>query len=41
VRGVIEMIEVLVEHGGGHGLFHGSAAGDTTMAVIIEVRDAQ
>jgi acetyl-CoA C-acetyltransferase len=38
-RGVIELIEELVQRGGGHGLFAGCAAGDTAMAVVIEVAD--
>jgi acetyl-CoA acetyltransferase len=40
LRAVIELIEELAERGGGHGLFHGCAAGDTAMAVVIEVADA-
>jgi acetyl-CoA acetyltransferase len=39
-RGVIELVEELVIRGGGHGLFQGCAAGDTAMAVIVEVADA-
>jgi len=39
-RGVIELIEELVIRGGGWGLFTGCAAGDTAMAVVIEVTDA-
>ena len=38
-RGVIELIEELAQRGGGHGLFTGCAAGDTAMAVVIEVAD--
>lgn len=38
VRAIIEMIEELVMRGGGTGLFHGCAAGDTAMAVVIKVR---
>jgi len=41
LRLVIELIEELVMKGGGVGLFHGCAAGDTAMAVVIEVRDAR
>lgn len=37
LRGVIELIEQLVLRGGGRGLFQGCAAGDTAMAVVIEV----
>jgi acetyl-CoA acetyltransferase len=36
---VIELIEELVQRGGGYGLFNGCAAGDTAMAVVIEVVD--
>jgi len=39
LRGVIELIEELVERGGGHGLFQGCAAGDSSMAVIVKVSD--
>jgi len=39
VRGVIELIEELEIRGGGFGLFTGCAAGDTGMAVVIEVSD--
>ncbi len=38
-RGVIELIEELAHRGGGYGLFAGCAAGDTAMAVVIEVAD--
>lgn len=38
LRGMIELIEQLVLRGGGRGLFQGCAAGDTAMAVVIEVR---
>ncbi|HZP75137.1 MAG TPA: thiolase family protein [Pseudolabrys sp.] len=38
-RSVIELTEELVARGGGRGLFTGCAAGDSAMAVIIEVRD--
>jgi acetyl-CoA acetyltransferase family protein len=38
-RGVIELIEELAQRGGGYGLFTGCAAGDTAMAVVIEVED--
>jgi acetyl-CoA acetyltransferase len=40
LRSIIELIEELVERGGGLGLFQGCAAGDTAMAVLIEVGDA-
>ncbi len=36
-RSIIELIEELVIRGGGYGLFTGCAAGDTAMAVVIEV----
>lgn len=38
-RSIIELIEELVIRGGGYGLFTGCAAGDTAMAVVIEVTD--
>lgn len=38
-RGIIELIEELAIHGGGFGLFSGCAAGDTAMAVVLEVCD--
>jgi acetyl-CoA acetyltransferase family protein len=38
MRAIIELIEELVLRGGGLGLFQGCAAGDTAMAVVIEVR---
>ena len=38
-RSVIELIEELVLRGGGRGLFTGCAAGDSAMAVVIEVAD--
>ena len=37
LRAVIELIEELVLAGGGYGLFHGCAAGDTAMAVVLRV----
>ncbi len=40
LRSIIELIETLVARGGGWGLFHGCAAGDTAMAAVIEVREA-
>ncbi len=39
-RAIIELIEELVLRGGGMGLFTGCAAGDTAMAVVLEVGDA-
>jgi acetyl-CoA acetyltransferase len=39
-RSVIELIEELVLRGGGWGLFTGCAAGDTAMAVVLEVSNA-
>lgn len=36
-RAVIELIEALALRGGGRGLFTGCAAGDTAMAVVVEV----
>lgn len=41
LRAVIELIEELVESGGGYGLFTGCAAGDSAMAVVLEVNDAR
>ena len=39
-RSIIELIEELALRGGGYGLFTGCAAGDTAMAVVLEVADA-
>lgn len=39
-RAVIEVIEELVNLGGGFGLFTGCAAGDTAMSIVLEVADA-
>ncbi len=39
-RSIIELIEELALRGGGWGLFAGCAAGDTAMAVVLEVGDA-
>ena len=39
LRSIIELIEELAQRGGGRGLFQGCAAGDTGMAVIVEVTD--
>jgi acetyl-CoA acetyltransferase len=36
-RGIIELIEELAARGGGRGLFSGCAAGDSAMAIAIEV----
>ncbi len=41
LRCTIELIETLAERGGGVGLFQGCAAGDTAMALVLEVRDAR
>lgn len=38
MRALIELIEELALRGGGRGLFQGCAAGDSAMAVVIEVR---
>lgn len=38
-RSIIELIEELALRGGGYGLFTGCAAGDTAMAVVLEVCD--
>jgi acetyl-CoA acetyltransferase len=40
LRAIIELIEELSLRGGGYGLFHGCAAGDSAMAVVVEVGDA-
>ena len=40
LRAIIELIEELEMRGGGYGLFHGCAAGDSAMAVVVEVREA-
>ena len=40
MRAVIELIEELALRGGGWGLFSGCAAGDTGMAIVLEVGDA-
>jgi len=39
LRAIIELIEELVLAGGGYGLFYGCAAGDSAMAVVLEVSD--
>lgn len=38
-RAVIELVEELMQRGGGFGLFAGCAAGDSAMAVVVEVLD--
>ncbi len=38
-RSVIELIEELALRGGGRGLFAGCAAGDSAMALVLEVGD--
>lgn len=40
LRSIIELIEELALRGGGTGLFEGCAAGDTAMAVVVQVGDA-
>jgi acetyl-CoA acetyltransferase len=40
LRSTIELIETLAARGGGRGLFQGCAAGDTAMALVVEVGDA-
>ena len=40
MRLVVELIEELVQRGGGKGLFTGCAAGDSGMAVVIDVTSA-
>lgn len=39
-RAIIELIEELAQRGGGFGLFTGCAAGDSAMAVVLEVSGA-
>jgi acetyl-CoA acetyltransferase family protein len=39
MRLIIELIEELVEKGGGLGMFQGCAAGDSSLAAIVEVSD--
>ena len=41
LRGIIELIEELAIRGGGRGLFHGCAAGDSGMAVVLEVTQSR
>ncbi len=41
LRAVIELIEELEMRGGGHGLFTGCAAGDSAMAVVVQVSDGR
>jgi acetyl-CoA acetyltransferase len=36
-RLIIELIEELVQSGGGYGLFDGCAAGDTAVAIVLKV----
>ena len=36
-RGIIELIEELAKRGGGYGLFTGCAAGDSSMAIVLQV----
>jgi acetyl-CoA acetyltransferase len=38
-RAIVELIEELALRGGGRGLFAGCAAGDSAMAVVVEVSD--
>jgi len=39
LRAMIELVEELAMRGGGRGLFQGCAAGDSAMAVVLEVRE--
>lgn len=41
MRSVIELIEELALRGGGNGLFTGCAAGDTAMAMVMNVSDSR
>jgi len=40
-RGIVELIEELSLRGGGYGLFTGCAAGDSAMAIVLQVTDQQ
>ncbi len=40
MRSVIELIEILVARGGGSGLYTGCAAGDTAMALVVDVKES-
>jgi len=40
LRSIIELIEELALRGGGTGLFTGCAAGDSAMAVVVQVGTA-
>ncbi len=40
LRAICELVEELAMRGGGRGLFNGCAAGDSAMAVVLEVDDA-
>jgi acetyl-CoA acetyltransferase len=37
LRSVIELVEEMVQDGGGIGLFTGCAAGDSAMSVVVKV----
>lgn len=37
LRGIAELVQALVAHGGGYGLFTGCAAGDTGAALVVRV----
>jgi acetyl-CoA acetyltransferase len=41
LRCIVELIEELTMRGGGYGLFNGCAAGDSGMAVVVEVTDTR
>jgi acetyl-CoA acetyltransferase len=41
MRLVMELIEELVDRGGGYGLFSGCAAGDTGVALVLKVDSAR
>lgn len=40
-RAIIELIEELALRGGGYGLFQGCAGGDSAMAIVLHVSDAE
>lgn len=41
LRSIVELIEELVIRGGGFGLFVGCAAGDSAMAIVLQVKDSK
>jgi acetyl-CoA acetyltransferase len=41
LHAIIELIEELEMRGGGYGLYQGCAAGDSAMAVVVQVTDTR